>query len=142
MSNDEYFGCGSGKLLSMWNLYKELVAEGFPDYTDCAAVTNPFEWLNKEEDAGMCQEFEPGRLVVDEEGRYGIVLERRGHIFNNNPRIDCLLVDFKGTAGKVNADVSKLTPAKFPKELVDFVRSDNGDLKDKVHKKVEEAFNG
>lgn len=145
MSNLEHYGISSpGRLLWAWNEYKKIIEDTRPGSEPRFAITNPFYWLAKPADSAIHESFKPGRLVVDSQKHYGIVIERRAEVYSNcpEPTIDQVVVDFKGTKGLVIEKVSDLKPAEFPQELLDFaVFGKNEELKEKVHEKVEEAFN-
>lgn len=155
-SNEELFKCDRNSLIAAWREYGKLINDflernkgtdnernaeqgGFAKWP----TINPFEWLYKHPDTALLPEFEPGNLVVDGVNRYGVVLERRlGRSYNHMWAVECLLVDFKGTRGEVVVDADSVRPAKLPKEFVDFAMGGNmKGLKDRVHEKVEEAFN-
>lgn len=146
MSNLEHYGIGNpGRLLWAWNEYKQIIEETRPGSEPRFAITNPFYWLAKPADLAIHDSFKPGRLVVDSQKHYGIVIERRSEVYSNcpEPTIDQVVVDFKGTRGRVIEKVRDLKPVEFPPELIEFAISGKKDgLKEKVHEKVEEAFNG
>lgn len=150
MTNEKLFGCDRKVLFAAWNEYRKIVGDFIDknpknDHGGFARVPlcNPFTWLWKTCDTALLPEFEPGKLVVDSAGHYGIVVERTpGQIYDHEYRLNCVLVDFRGTAGRVIMDADKLKPAEFPPELIEFAVSGKKDgLKEKVHEKVEEAFN-
>lgn len=156
MTNEELFNCDRNALMSAWVEYGKIVGS----YLDKSKGTsgesvaeqggfarcpmlNPFDWLYKSSDGALVSDFEPGKLVVDGENRYGVILERRvGRCYNHMWNLDCILVDFRGTAGKVIVEVDMVKPAEFPKELVEFALGGKSEMKNKVHEKIEEAFNG
>lgn len=151
MTNEEMYGCNRGLLLSEWKEYGRVVRkylEKAPRGEDGSGgfemepVDNPFEWLYKVCDTALMPEFAPGRLVVDDQGRYGVVLERMvGSILDHECRVDVVLVDFKTAVGKVKMDADKLRPAEFPPEFLDFASSyKSGGLNDRIHDKIDEAF--
>lgn len=157
-SNEKLFNCNKSALITAWREYREFMRdflarnrgtanEGKAEQGGFARwpIDNPFEWLYKHPDTALLPEFEPGNLVVDSEKRYGVILERRiGYVYNHMWAIECLLVDFRGTIGEVIVDADKVKPASFPPELVEFAFGDKKGkekLKNKVHEKVEEAFN-
>lgn len=153
MTNEELFSKGSTSLLSAWKAYCAIVEPALekrkmsgcsnPDYNEHAwyPVSNPFTWLYKCCDTALLPEYEPGKLVVDSKGHYGIVLERRIEDYDRMMRVNFLVVDFCGTSGKVIVRAEELKPAAFPPELVTFAFADKNGLKEKVHEKVEDAFN-
>lgn len=151
MTNEELFP--KEQMLSAWKAYCAIVEPllesrkksgcSNPDYNGCAwrPVNDPFKWLYKYCDKALLPEYEPGKLVVDPEGHYGVILERWTEDEDKMLTVNCVVVDFRGTAGKVALRVDKLKPAVFPPELVAFAFADKNGLKEKVHEKVEEAFN-
>ena len=150
MTNGELFNGDMNKLFAAWNEYRKIegdVIDKNPksDYGGFARVPlcNPFTWLFKTCDTALLPDFDPGKLVVDSEGRYGVVVERTtGRIYDHEFRLNWVIVDFRGTKGSVVMDAEKLKPAKFPPELIEFaIGSQKEGLKEKVHEKVEEAFN-
>jgi len=154
-SNEELFKCDRNALITAWREYGKFMNDFLArnkgtanernaeqgGFAKCP-IENPFEWLYKHPDTALLPEFDPGNLVVDDKNRYGVILERRlGRAYNHMWAIECLLVDFRGTIGKVIVDADSVKPAKFPKELVEFAMGGNmGGIKDRVHEKVEEAF--
>lgn len=150
MTNGELFNGDMNKLFAAWNEYRKILGDFFDknpdrDHGGFARVPlcNPFTWLFKTCDTALLPEFDPGKLVVDSAGHYGIVVERTaGQICDHEYRLNCVLVDFRGSAGRVFMEADKLKSAEFPPELIEFAISGKKDgLKEKVHEKVEEAFN-
>lgn len=151
MTNEELFP--KEQMLSAWKAYCAIVEPllesrkksgcSNPDYNGYAwrPVNDPFTWLYKYCDKALLPEYEPGKLVVDSEGHYGVILQRWTEDQDKMLTVNCVVVDFRGTCGKVAIRVDKLKPAAFPPELVAFAFADKNGLKEKVHEKVEEAFN-
>lgn len=152
MTNEELFTL-KGQLLSAWKSYCAIVGPILENRKKCGCsnldynghawcpVNDPFIWLYKYCDRALLPEYEPGKLVVDSEGRYGVVLKRWTEDGDKMLNVSCVLVDFRGTSGEVILRAEKLKPASFPPELVAFALADKNGIKKKVHEKVEEAFN-
>ena len=152
MTNEELFH--KDQLLSAWNVYCAIVEPilesrkksgcSNPDYSGYAwhPVNDPFKWLYKDCDRALLPEYGPGKLVVDSEGRYGVILKRLTEDYDKMLTVDKVLVDFRGTLGEVIVAADSVKKAEFPPELLEFALSGKNGLKEKVHEKVEEAFNG
>ena len=151
MTNEELFP--KEQLLPAWKAYCAIVEPllesrkksgcSNPDYDGYAwrPVKDPFKWLYKYCDRALLPEYEPGKLVVDSEGHYGVILQRWTEDQDRMLTVNCVVVDFRGTSGRVAFRADKLKPAAFPPELVEFAFADKNGLKEKVHEKVDEAFN-
>ena len=153
MTNEELFKHNVVAMMSAWKEYGKIV-EAFLAKTKSDGkdhemggfarrpILNPFAWLYKTCDTALLPEFTPGGLVKDSRGRYGVILKTEvGQAYDHEWRVNCMLVDFKGTCGEMVVEAEGVEKAEFPPELVEFALSGKGGLKEKVHEKVEEAFN-